>query len=69
MRQKILQVYKQMSINKLLIQKKILPITEVLAFQFVDKRKETEKICTKLLIQLNYSCGQNLSGLSINKNN
>ena len=26
MRQKIVQVYKQMSINKLLIQKKILPI-------------------------------------------
>ena len=55
MRQEILQVYKQMSINKLLIQKKILPITEVLAFQFVGKRKETEKICTKLLIQLNCS--------------
>jgi len=69
MRQKILQVYKQMSINKLLIQKKILPITEVLAFQFVGKRKETKKICIKLLIQLNCSCGQNLSGLSINKNN
>ena len=48
MRQKILQVYKQMSINKLLIQKKILPITEVLAFQFVSKWKESEKICTKL---------------------
>ena len=69
MRQEILQVYKQMSINKLLNQKKILPITEVLAFQFVGKRKETEKICTKLLIQLNCSCLQNLSGLSINKNN
>ena len=50
MRQQILQVYKQMSINKLLIQKKILPITEVLAFQFVSKQKETKKICIKLLI-------------------
>jgi len=69
MRQKILQVYKQMSINKLLIQKKILPITEVLAFQFASKRKESEKICIKLLIQLNCSWRQNLSGLSINKNN
>ena len=69
MRQQILQVYKQMSINKLLIQKKILPITEVLTFQFVSKRNESEKICIKLLIQLNYSCRQNLSGLSKNKNN
>ena len=55
MRQKIVQVYKQMSINKLLIQKKILPITEVLAFQFTSKRKESENICIKLLIQLNCS--------------
>ena len=55
MRQEILQVYKEMSINKLLIQKKILPITEVLAFQFVSKWKESEKICIKLLIQLNCS--------------
>ena len=43
MRQKILQVYKQMSINKLLIQKKILPITEVLAFQFVGKGRRLKK--------------------------
>ena len=69
MRQQILQVYKQMSINKLLIQKKILPITEVLAFQFVSKRKEIKNICIKLLIQLNCLSQQNLSGFSINKNN
>ncbi len=69
MKQRILQVNKQMSINKLLIQNKMLPYGKSPAVQVKSWRKESERICKKLLVQLDYSYRKNLSELTINKNN